>query len=210
VIKIIIKSLIPEFFLRMLLHFKHLKILKKWESDGRPLPPPHLVKQKLITSYQWIYNYKVFVETGTFLGEMVEAQKHNFKKIYSIELSSELYKKAKLRFQRNSNIKLFLGDSGEILKDVLLNINEPAIFWLDGHYSEGNTAKGKKECPIFEELDNIFNSDSKHKHILLIGDARLFNGEGDYPTLEKVREYIRKKNNNYNIIVNLDVIQCIL
>ena len=50
------------------------------------------------------------------------------------------------------------GDSGKVLSEILLEINEPAIFWLDGHYTAGITARGVKECPIFEELDCIFNT----------------------------------------------------
>jgi hypothetical protein len=51
-----------------------------------------------------------------------------------------------------------------VLPLIIKDLNEPAIFWLDGHYSSGITAKGDKICPIFEELDSIFNN-SKSRFI---------------------------------------------
>ncbi len=159
------------------------RVFKEWENNGHIVPPPHLVKQMIIKEYQSKYSYKVLVETGTFMGDMVEAQKKNFKKIYSIELGINLFKKAKRRFKKDKNITIVQGDSGKVLSDILLKINEPAIFWLDGHYSGGKTAKGNKDCPIFEELDAIFNKNN-FQHVLLIDDASCFIGDGDYPTIE--------------------------
>lgn len=112
------------------------------------------------------------------MGEMVEAQKLRFDKIYSIELGIDLYQKAKRRFKGNKSVTIINGDSGKVLPVLLEEISEPAIFWLDGHYSGGITAKADKECPIFEELDAIFKF-NKFNHVLLIDDARCINGEND-------------------------------
>ena len=54
----------------------------------------------------------------------------------------------------------------------------------------GDTAKGSKFCPIYEELNAIFTSIDKH--CLLIDDARLFNGADDYPTLDELKGFILK------------------
>jgi len=80
-----------------------------------------------------------------------------------------------------------------VLPEILEKINKPAIFWLDGHYSEGISVKGDKKCPIIEELDAIFNN-KKLNHIILIDDARCIIVKGDYPTIEKLTEYIKSKN----------------
>lgn len=92
---------------------------------------------------------------------------------------------------------------------MLLKINEPAIFWLDGHYSYGITARGEKECPIFEELSSILSS-AKYKHIILIDDARYFTGKGDYPAIEKLTEFIKNKNDNYQVEVKNDIIRYVI
>ena len=87
-------------------------------------------------------------------------------------------------------------------------ITENAIFWLDGHYSAGFTAKGDKETPIYEELEAIIQ-DSTHDHILLIDDARLFTGERDYQTIEELSDFVRGKNKDYIIEVKDDVIRAL-
>lgn len=100
----------------------------------------------------------------------------------------------------------FCGDSGIILSKVMAQINEPAIFWLDGHYSAGITAKGRKECPILEELETIFAS-QKLNHTILIDDARLFNGINDYPNIEELKKFIKSKISNFSFEIEDDVIR---
>jgi hypothetical protein len=205
-IKKLLKPFVPQVVLTKLYQ---IALLNEWKSNGSPSPPPHLVKQETIKEYQKRYKFSVLIETGTYIGEMVEAQKKRFKKIYSIELAVDLFEKAKDRFKNDNNIIIVQGDSGKVLSKILLEVNESAVFWLDGHYSGGVTAKGDKECPIFEELDAIFSRE-KFNHVLLIDDARLFTGSGDYPTIEKLTEYIRSKNGGYQVEVKHDIIRCVI
>ena len=53
---------------------------------------------------------------------------------------------------------LIQGDSGVELGNLVGKLSGPALFWLDGHYSEGETAQGPKDTPIFEELEHIFSA----------------------------------------------------
>jgi hypothetical protein len=182
------------------------KLLTAWKKDGCPVPPPHLVKQKTVEEFRKKYKYNILIETGTYLGEMVEAQKMKFNKIISIELSESLFVKANAKFKSENNIIIVQGDSGKVLPDVLRNITEPVIFWLDGHYSAGITVKGDKDCPIFEELEAIFCY-ANLNHVLLIDDARCFNGQGDYPTIQELKNYIQAQNGNYQMEVKNDIIR---
>ncbi|HWI91653.1 MAG TPA: hypothetical protein VNT20_10285 [Flavisolibacter sp.] len=182
-------------------------IIKKWELNGKPLPTPHAVKQLAIEYYKNKHSIEVMVETGTYLGEMVLAQKDNFKKIYSIELGMDLWKNAEKKFQKYAHIKILQGDSGKVLREIVTKLDRKTIFWLDGHYSGGITAKGDKNCPVYEELDAIFNN-NKWGHVLLIDDAREFKGVGDYPKLEELESYIKSKNASYQIEVKDDIIRC--
>jgi len=170
--------------------------------------PGHVVKQKAIKEYQRRYHSDILVETGTYLGEMVLAQMKNFKIIYSIELDKQLWKDAAKKFSKYSNIHILRGDSGQVLKSVVPKLEEKSIFWLDGHYSGGITAKGEKECPIFEELDAILKS--KINHVVLIDDARLFNGQRDYPTIKSLSNSILKKKPNSTIEIKDDIIRIVL
>ena len=182
------------------------RTLKKWEKAGRPVPPPHYVKQQAIEEYQSATGFSILVETGTFKGDMVFAQKDRFEHIYSIELSQKLYEDAQKRFQQNENVSILLGDSGKVLQVLIKEIKKPAIFWLDGHYSAGETAKGEKECPIYEELSAIFSTPNPG-HIILIDDARCFNGTGDYPTIDALTTFIKQKDPGYTVSVKDDLIR---
>ena len=205
-IKQILKSFIPQFILNILQKSYEKIQLIEWHKNDCPVPPPHIVKQLTIQEYQKKSQYTVLVETGTYMGYMVEAQKKKFKKIISIELGIDLFNKAIKKFKNDKNVTIVHGDSGEVLPKILLKINEPAIFWLDGHYSGGITARGETDCPIFEELGAIFNS-KKLNHIFLIDDARLFTGQEDYPTINKLTEYIKSKNEKYEVQVKDDIIR---
>jgi hypothetical protein len=188
---------------------RNKNLFKSWEKAGSPMPLPHRMKEVIIQNYQELYGHSLFIETGTFTGDMVAAQKPFFKKIISIELGEDLFARAQNRFIHDPNIFIIQGDSGKVLSQVIKDVNEPAIFWLDGHYSEGITAKGEKECPIFEELEAILSSKSM-KHVLLIDDARCFTGKGDYPTLDALSDYLHSKKRAFNIHVKYDIIHILL
>lgn len=178
---------------------------KTWEKQNKPSPPPHEVKQTIVREYQKKSGYKTLVETGTFYGDMVYAQLNCFDSIYSIELSEFLYKKAIKRFNTQKKVCLYNGDSGKMLGKIAETITEPAVFWLDGHYSGGITAKGETECPIMAELAVIVNQ--KLPHVILIDDARLFTGENDYPTIDELRQFFTNKAVPFSLAVQHDIIR---
>ena len=112
-----------------------------------------------------------------------------FSQAFTIELDKELFNKAVERFKNQKNITVLNGDSGEQLH-ILLNesnkFKDKTLFWLDGHYSEGITAKGVLITPIIKELKAIQHHSLHNNidHVLLIDDAHMFNGTDDYPTIE--------------------------
>jgi len=183
----------------------NLEELKRWESDGCPVPPPHSAKQKIIEKYATAFSCSVLIETGTYLGDTVYSQKENFHRIISIELSNKLFKAAKWRFRKYSHIKVLHGNSGDILPEIMPGINKRSLFWLDGHYSSGLTARGEKESPVFRELEAIFGNNSL-LHIILIDDARLFIGKRDYPTMDEFVAFINLKSQGYKSTIDSDII----
>ena len=184
---------------------KQQREFAEWEKNGQPLPPPHLVKQRTIRTQAEHFGTKVLVETGTFLGDMLEAMKDRFDRLYSIELSPELHERAKRRFRNDQNIELIQGDSAVALGALVGTIDQPALFWLDGHYSDGITARGEKDTPILEELEHIFKARDQ-KHVIIIDDARCFVGKDGYPTLEALKEAILAKRPDARISIQDDSI----
>ena len=116
--------------------------------------------------------YPIFIETWTHNGDTILNIEPYFNKLYTIELSEMLYNKTKNKYNGNK-INFYLGDSTDVLKEILPNINDDTIFFLDGHYSSGDTAQGNKDFPLIEEIENI-NNLFKNKGIIIIDDLRLF------------------------------------
>jgi hypothetical protein len=192
---------------RAQLSIQAIGAVDRWEKAGRPNPPPHIIKQQIIRDYCQRYQTTILVETGTFVGNMIEAQKGNFKTVYSIELDHDLHQAARKRFSSEPHIHPLQGDSGESLKALMPQIHATALFWLDGHYSGGFTARGNKDCPIYGELEAIFSS--PHPHVILIDDARCFDGTHDYPTLDELKGFIVRVRPNYQVSVETDIIRVV-
>ncbi len=178
-----------------------------WQKGGMlPLTPEF--KQKNIKEYAKEYNCKILIETGTYLGDTVNALKNDFDEIFTIELSKDLFEKATKRFNNVSKIHCYQGNSKDILPNILDNINQIPIFWLDAHYSAGITAKGDKDTPIIEELKIILSK--LNKTVILIDDAREFGTEADYPSLFNVECLIKKSFPKADFKVYNDVIRIII
>lgn len=184
------------------------QIIKNWEEKGRPIPPPHQYKQVTISGYQKEFGYNILIETGTFFGEMIDAQRKNFKQIYSVELDSTFHSNARKKFAPYKHITLIQGDSGKELFKLVPGLKGPAIFWLDGHFSGGNTAMGDTFCPVMNELTAIFNS-NLHKNIILIDDARDFTGVDGYPSIEELKLFISEQSKGYDFSIKDDIIRII-
>ena len=181
------------------------EFIKQRASNPNSVPVPHLAKQEVIRHFANKHNIQVFVESGTFLGIMINSMKGQFKKLYSIELSEILYKNAIKKFENDKNVNIVFGDSGSMLPQVIKDINEPIIFWLDGHYSGDITAKGVLETPIIKELKTVLEHAVKN-HVILVDDARLFNGTRDYPTVKEVQDFLSGYSKDYKFEIKEDIL----
>lgn len=153
----------------------------------------HRNKQKTLEFFRSKFNLRVLVETGTYKGDMVEAMRGKFEKIYSIELGQDLCRDAQERFKNNTDIEIFCGNSEKVLNDLIPKLDKPTLFWLDAHFSRGITAKADLDTPVVKELETILRN-KMSGWVILIDDAVLFNGTNDYPTIEMVRKIANENN----------------
>ena len=173
-----------------------------------PTPASPLEKRTLIARIAKEHDLNVFVETGTFQGEMLDAQRPRFRQLISIELSRELFEAARSKYAGDPAVRLLQGDSGTKLKEAVEGLEERALFWLDAHFSRGVTAGAGAAAPIMREL-SCLTSRSRHNDAILIDDARLFGLKRGYPRLKAVREFATRLWPLRTFSVESDVI-CIL
>lgn len=183
-----VKMLVPKFIIDYKQKLYQKKLINNWKNANTDGAPPHIVKQLHIKNIRDVFALNTLIETGTYLGAMVVAQQNNFKSIYTIEVSEKIYKEVSQNLKHIKHAQFILGDSGEVLKTIMPNIKESALFWLDGHYSGGITSKGDHNTPIYKELNEIFNA--PFQHAILIDDARDFTGKDDYPTIDELNKFV--------------------
>lgn len=188
--------------------WKDRRAIAKWESAGRPVPPPHAIKQQNLREYAKRFELDVLVETGTYKGEMIAAMKDDFRKLYSIELADHFFEDAVQRFWADEKITILNGDSGQVLKELVPKLDGPALFWLDGHYSAGMTARGDKDTPVIEELVHILAREDL-RCAILIDDARCFEGQSEqvYPSLDEVKALVAERRPDWTFEVATDCIR---
>ena len=129
----------------------------------------------------------------------------SFKLLHTIELGKNYYDYFnQVKIDRNyTNVKNHFGDTVKVLPEILKSHDEldNCIFWLDGHYSSYDTAKGEKDCPLIEECTSIDNLYLANKGLVLIDDYRLFgtNYAEDWSeiTLENILKCFRRHKVNH-------------
>ncbi len=171
-----------------------------WKLRGSPRPKvPHIVKQRTLAEFAERLNLKIMVETGTNLGNMINVQKSRFREIYSIELDTWLAARAKRKFAAYPHIHLYHGDSGKVLPTIMPLIREPALFWIDAHW-------GAIDAPVKQELECIYRHPVRD-HVLLIDDARYFDGHGDYYAIDELRDHAAREYPGSVVEVKDDIIR---
>ncbi|MGE5397515.1 MAG: hypothetical protein ACM3MK_08285 [Chitinophagales bacterium] len=148
----------------------------------------------------WKKDSNTMVETGSYIGDgIAKGLEAGFEKIFSFEIIPENYNICVERFKDNPEVSCILGDSVKLLPEVLANIKERIVFWLDSHFI------GETEAdlyPIMNELKIIKDHFIKN-HTILIDDVRLF-ADGKDPampiSIAEVTDFILTINPDYKYV----------
>lgn len=138
----------------------------------------------------------VWIETGTYMGFTTRGLSEASKFVHSLEPSPMWFEKSSLRLADLKNVALHNLTSeqgfGPILSSLLdeQNVN----FWLDGHYSEGDTFMGGTPSPIKSELAAISATKDLSRFTILVDDFRRFGMEPGYPDKDYLVQFSKKHN----------------
>jgi hypothetical protein len=154
-------------------------------------------KARTLIRYGRRHGTSTLVETGTYEGETVAACLHHFERIYTVELDQALYTAARDRFADEPTVTVIHGDSYAELSRLASELAEPALFWLDAHYSFGETAKGPHDPPLPWELRAILERGKPD--VILIDDARHMGVLPDYPSIEEIRRLVGERGSSFEV-----------
>ena len=196
------------------------------QIDLRQLPNNHYLKESYQSNNYCFWNEYIsdtLVESGTYFGAAVlAALTKGVRVVHTIEIDKVLYnynvekmtetlllngagslslkpKHATFNIRNLIQVNYYLGDSCEILPQLLPQLNTQLSFWLDGHVSSdtgiASTASliGGKE-PLFHELDIIKNHSVKN-HIIFID----IDSPDNWDRLDEIKSFIKSINPHYTI-----------
>ena len=136
----------------------------------------------------------VAIETGTYEGHTARKLSRFANHVITIEADYSYHLKSNRTLQSLQNVTTLYGDSRNLIAQVLPQIQTKCVFWLDAHYSGGNTAGSLSNCPLISELLQILPLRQSVNSIILIDDVRGLIGENGWPILSEVINLL----NHYN------------
>ncbi len=97
-----------------------------------------------VVRYHAAHRFVCAVETGTFKGNTTVGLAKLFPKVYTIEANPEFYHQTKSRFACYPNVDALLGNSAEVLEEIVGRLEYPLFAFLDAHWHD--------DWPLREEL----------------------------------------------------------
>ncbi len=130
------------------------------------------------------YTIDNFVETGTGAAEVVRSvnEINEDVNIHTIEIIEEIYDKNKIKFSYLNNVNWHLGESSEVLPEIIPKLKGNTLFWLDAHFpgadfglaSYGDVKDINKRLPLKTELETIVKGRDVSNDVFIIDDLRIY------------------------------------
>lgn len=183
--------------------FNIIFVLLNWHKNNYSIPNPQFVKEQVFKKYN--LQNSIWIETGTFRGTSTIFLSKIADKVFTLEPVLEFYEDVTTRLKNLKNVTFINKSSEEGFEEVIKTIpnNTNVCFWLDGHYSEGNTFLGEKHSPVEYELKIIKNHLNRLKNVrILVDDFRLFqnyNVKNIYPNKFFLVEWAKENKMNFEV-----------
>lgn len=137
------------------------------------------------------YNIDNFVETGTGAAEVVRSISSikSDLNIHTIEIIEEIFNKNKISNSYLTNVNWHLGQSSEVMPEILPQLEGNTLFWLDAHFpgadfglaSYGDEKDLDKRLPLRSELEIIVEGRDVSNDVFVIDDLRVYE-DGPFET----------------------------
>ena len=135
------------------------------------------------------YNLNVFIETGVGNGDgVIEAQKHSFEKIISIEIMPLQVQRMREKFKDDSRVEIIEGDTLNQLPFILASLKNDnnVCFFLDAHYPGADIGMGRHDADVSEDLRLPIEKEMKiinimrpaGKDVVLFDDIKIYRFQG--------------------------------
>ncbi len=174
---------------------------EEWARGDFAVPCPKPVKDSVLRRHN--LPNSTWIETGTFHGETSEMLSKIALRVFTIEPEPKLFARAKEKFSANPSITVINQISEIALPNLLPQIDGNVCFWLDGHYSAGETFAGPNDTPLVHELGEIEKHLARFSKVLIaIDDIRLCgkrHAYGEYPSLDHLVNWARDNKLGWNI-----------
>lgn len=173
-----------------------------WAARGWCAPAPDFVKRQVLVRNG--FTNGTWVETGTFMGATTEVLMRHAAQVVSIEPEPTLHARAKARFADQPHVHLVNGLSEVVFPKLLPLLGGAVNFWLDGHFSAGETHQGPVDTPIRQELAEIAAHRARWPQLCVcVDDLRLFGSAApeaaDYPPLAWLVEWAEAQKLHWHI-----------
>lgn len=124
-------------------------------GDVRFSCPPDLVHALAVAG-----GIDAAIETGTYKAEGTLILRAAVSRVWSIELDERLHTRAVERHGSRPGVTFLRGSSEDVLREVVLSVDEPVIFWLDAHGGMIDNLSSRvfdpvgdaTQCPLIAEL----------------------------------------------------------
>ncbi len=185
----------------------HSTTLSSPDRPAAPViePPTPEAKRDYLLGLLRHRGNRVFVESGTYLGDTTAFLRPYVARIITVEVEPKLYADAEARFAGDPQIDVLFGDGQELIPRAVEGLAEPAFIWLDGHFSGGVTGMGEQVEPALAILDTFASMQLPEGTTVLVDDLRMFGCEpAPWPSLDGLVNSARRAFPNARIYTGLD------
>ena len=130
------------------------------------------------------YDIQNFVETGTGIAEVVRSvyDINPELNVHTIEIIEPIYRKNKISLSYMENVNWHLGQSSEVLPQILPGLTGNTLFWMDAHFpgadfgmaTYGDEPDLSKRLPLQNELEIIVKNRDVSNDVFVIDDLRIY------------------------------------